>query len=85
MTGEELRTARAALGVLWGLGRSLKAAELGRVLRLGGRDPGESIRDYESGKTAIGGPISAAIEMMLDGARPRGGLEALRPPAEAKA
>ena len=83
MTGDELRTARETLGELWGLGRPLKMSEMGRALRLGGRDPGESIKDYESGKTSISGPVSVAIEMMLDGAMPRGGLEALRPSAEA--
>lgn len=79
MTGDELRAARGALGELWGLGRPLRMAEMGRALRLGGRDPGESIKAYEDGKTSISGPITVAVEMMLDGARPRGGLEALRP------
>lgn len=82
MNGTELRAARETLGRLWGLGRPLKMSELGRALRLGGRDPGESIRDYERGKTSIGGPISVAVEMMLDGAMPRGGLEALRPSSD---
>ena len=81
MNGDELRQARATLGELWGLGRALKMSEMGRALRLGGRDPGESIRDYERGKTSIGGPISVAVEMMLDGAMPRGGLEAIKPPS----
>lgn len=69
MTAAELTAARRALGELWGLGRPLHASELGRALRLGGRDPGESIRDYERGKTAISGPISVAVELMLQGAR----------------
>lgn len=70
MTPESLYNARRALGELWGLGRPLKASELGRALRLGGRDPGESIRDYERGKTRISGPMSVAVEMMLAGAKP---------------
>lgn len=74
MTPDELRDARAALGALWGLGRPLHASELGRVLRLGGKEPGESIRDYERGKTRISGPMSVAVEMMLRGALPPDGL-----------
>ena len=70
MSPEELHAARRALGELWGLGRPLHASELGRALRLGGRDPGESIRDYERGKTRITGPVSVAVEMMLAGAKP---------------
>lgn len=70
MTGEELRDARATLGEAWGLGRPLRMSELGRLLGLGGRDPGESIRDYERGATRISGPIALALELMLAGARP---------------
>ena len=70
MTPESLYNARRTLGAMWGLGRPLKASELGRALRLGGRDPGESIRDYERGKTRISGPMSVAVEMMLAGAKP---------------
>jgi hypothetical protein len=82
MTGSELHKAREILGQRWGLGRPLKMSELGRALRLAGRDPGESIRDYESGKTPISGPISVAVEGWLDGGMPRGGLAALKPRAE---
>jgi hypothetical protein len=74
MTGEQLHEARRTLGLLWGLGRPLHASELGRALRLGGRDPGESVRDYERGKTKISGPMSVAVEMMLAGALPPDGL-----------
>lgn len=70
MSPEELYAARRALGDMWGLGRPLHASEMGRALRLGGRDPGESIRDYERGKTRISGPMSVAVEMMLAGAKP---------------
>lgn len=70
MTGEEMIAARATLGRMWGIGRPLKAAELGRALRLAGRDPGQSIHDYERGKTKISGPVSVAVEMMLAGATP---------------
>lgn len=69
MTGDDLHAARRTLGELWGKGRPLHASEMGRALRLGGRDPGESIRDYERGKTAISGPIAVAVELMLTGAR----------------
>jgi hypothetical protein len=70
MTGSELYEARRALGELWGLGRALTPLELGRVLRLAGRDPGHSICDYERGRSRISGPLSVAIEMMLGGALP---------------
>ena len=72
MTPADLYAARATLGLMWGLGRPLKASEMGRVLRLGGRDPGESVRDYERGKTRISGPVSLAVELMLAGAVPPG-------------
>lgn len=74
MTGPELTAARRVLGEMWGFGRPLHASELGRALRLGGRDPGESIRDYERGKTTISGPISVAVEMFLRGSLPPDGI-----------
>jgi len=70
MTGEQMRDARGTLGELWGLGRPLKMAELGRVLGLQGRDPGAGIRDYERGTTRISGPVSLAMAALLDGWRP---------------
>ncbi len=74
MTGPELRDARATLGEMWGKGRPLHMSELGRALRLGGRDPGASIRDYERGTTGISGPLSVAVSMMLRGAIPPDGI-----------
>lgn len=74
MTPTELYDARETLGHLWGKGRPLHASELGAALRLGGRDKGASIRDYERGKTAISGPIAVAVEMMLGGALPPDGI-----------
>src|SRR5690606_12121539 len=47
MTGDDLRAARATLGEMWGLGRPLHMSELARALRLSGRDPGQTIRDWE--------------------------------------
>lgn len=78
MTPEELKDARAALGKLWGFGRPLNSTELGRALRLGDKDPGESVRDYERRKTKISGPMSVAIEMMLAGAAPPDPLDEIR-------
>jgi hypothetical protein len=75
MTGDELNAARGRLGDLWNLGRPVSMAEMGRALRLGGRDPGESIRDYERGTTRISGPMSVAVELMLSGVLPPDGLE----------
>lgn len=77
MTPAELRDARAELGRLWGLKRPLHMSEMGRALRLGGRDPGQSVRDYERGATPISGPISALVEVYLAGAQPVDGLAAV--------
>lgn len=78
MTGPELYAARSTLGHMWGLGRPLRMAEMGRALRLSGRDPGASIRDYERGTTRISGPMAVAVQMMLAGALPPDGLECLK-------
>jgi hypothetical protein len=74
MTGDQLREARGTLGQMWGLDRPVSMAEMGRALRLGGRDPGESIRDYERETTRISGPMSVAIQLMLAGAPPPDGI-----------
>ena len=70
MTGAELTAARVKLGTLWRLGRPLGAAELGRLLRLTTGDPRHTVLEWESGKRAVSGPVSVAIEMMLAGAKP---------------
>lgn len=72
MTPEQLYAARAKLGKKWGLGRPLHMAEMGRALRLQGRDPGASVRDWERGHTPISGPVSIAVEAMLAGFKPKG-------------
>lgn len=82
MNGDDVFRARGTLGRMWGLGRPLFAAELARLLRLGGRDPGASIRDYERGKTAVSGPVSVALEMMLAGAPPPDGVPAPGAPSD---
>ena len=80
MTGDEIHAARGALGRKWGLGRALGAAELGRALRLKGRDPGQQVLRWEAGKSEISGPVSAAIEGWLDGAMPRVPLDEMLTP-----
>ena len=77
MTGGDIRKARATLGDLWGLDRPLRAAELGRILRLQGRDPGATVLAWETG-TPVSGPVSVAIEAMLAGYRPSHFAEAIR-------
>lgn len=72
MTPEQLREARGTLGEMWGLNRPLHMSELGRALRLQGRDPGASVRDWERGHTQISGPVSIAVEAFLSGFRPKG-------------
>jgi hypothetical protein len=77
MTGEELRAARRTLGEIWGLGRPLHAAELGRLLGLRGRDPGQSILDWE--ERGPSGPAAVAVELMLaTGAKPSTFAAAMR-------
>ena len=77
MTGKDIREARAKLGAMRGLNRPLRASELGRLLRLKGRDPGESILDWERGKP-ITGPASVAIEALLAGYWPAHADEAVK-------
>ena len=74
MTPDQLRNARRVLGEMWGLGRPLKASELGRALRLAGRAPGRSVLDWEAGKSPISGPVSVAVQMMLNGCLPPDGV-----------
>jgi hypothetical protein len=57
MTGAELTTARERLG--------LTAAALGRALELEGRDPGQTVRRYETEARAIPGPVRVAVRLML--------------------
>jgi hypothetical protein len=73
MTGAELSRARLVLGERWGLGRPLHMVELAKVLRLGGRDPGANVREYEAGRTGISGPMSVAVELLLAGGEPPDG------------
>lgn len=72
MSPEQFRDARGALGHMWGLGRPLTLTEFGRVLRLGGVRPDQSVRDYERGKTQVSGPLSLLVELLLAGAKPLG-------------
>lgn len=78
MTGDEFRDARATLGKMWGFGRPLHMSEIARALRLSGRDPGRSVRDWESGATPISGPVSVAVEMWLAGAMPPDALDLIK-------
>ena len=77
MTPQRLYDSRATLGRLWGLNRPLHASELGRALRLSGRDPGSRVRDLERGHDPISGPVSVAVEMMLAGGDPPDPISAI--------
>lgn len=68
MTGEQLACARRTLSAQWGI--SLSAADFGRLLGFVGRDPGLTVLDYEKGKRPVSGPVTLAVQLMLDGARP---------------
>lgn len=74
MTARQIRDARGKLGTLWGKGRPLYASELARSLRLGGRDPGATVLDWERGKTTVSGPVSALVTLYLAGVMPPDGI-----------
>ena len=74
----DLRAARGKLGTMWGLSRPLHMSEMGRLLRLKGNDPGQSVRDWERRPETMTGPASVAIELMLAGGRPEHWENALR-------
>lgn len=79
MKGSDVHGARRTLGRLWGFGRDLMPAELGRAIRLAPTRSGQQVRRWEArGDEAIPGPAAAAIEMMLAGALPPDGLEVVR-------
>jgi hypothetical protein len=69
MTGAELRKARGTLGQRWGLERPVSMEEMGRILRLTGKDVGASVRDMEA-RESVSGPVSVVIDMLLAGAVP---------------
>ena len=70
MTPGQVTAARKQLGHQWGLGRQLRYAEFGRALRLQGRDPGQSVALWETGKSPVTGPVSLLIEAFLAGFKP---------------
>lgn len=76
MTRKQLIAAREKLGKLAGLDRKLHASELGRALRLKGDRPGDTVIEWERRGT-ITGPASVAIELMLAGAPPPDGWDAV--------
>lgn len=78
LTADELRDLRIILGERWGLGRPLQFKELGMVLRLRGRDVGRSPALWEAGSHLPNGPTMLALELLLDGGKPRGVEELLR-------
>lgn len=77
VTGRELAQARRQLGNRWGLGRDLTLGELGAVLRLKSSNAWGTVESWEAGKREPSGPVTVAIELMLDGADPRHLQEAL--------
>lgn len=77
MTGADIRKARATLGRMWGLQRPLHLSELGKLLKLRGDEPGQSVRKWEQG-APVTGPVERAIEAWLAGHVPDGLADALR-------
>lgn len=71
MTGRDIRKARATLGKMWGLDRPLHLSELGKLLRLKGDEPGQSVRKWEQRpRDEVTGPVERAIEAWLAGHLP---------------
>ncbi len=73
MTGPELRKARYKLGAAWGLDRPLNMGEMARACGLASVT---ALRDYETGKSQIKGPLAMLVTVYLAGALPP---EAVRP------
>jgi len=71
MTADALTRARKRLG--------LSAAGLGRILQLEGRDPGQTVRRWETGESAVPGPVAVAMRFLL--AERAAYLAALKDPA----
>jgi hypothetical protein len=78
VTGDEVRNARHVIGLEMGLGRALELVELGRLLRLEGRDQGASVWEWERGHIPVKGPTSVAIEALVNGYRPTGWRNVIR-------
>ena len=71
MNPADLKAARENLGELWGYGRPLKMAELGRALGYAQtQEASQRIRRYEELGVRLPPPAKVAIEMMLAGAKP---------------
>jgi DNA-binding transcriptional regulator YiaG len=66
MRAHEVLAARQELG--------MTQAALGRALELGGADDralSRTVRNWESGRVVIPGPVGVAIRLMLEKARPK--------------
>jgi hypothetical protein len=74
MTPANIIEARKRLG--------MTAAALGRALELEGRDPGLTVRRWETGANQIPGPARVAIRLMLEARARQSAQEAI---AEAQA
>lgn len=77
--GADLKGRMAEIGGLWGLGRPLRASELGRALRTCPTEPGKPVRNWLQGEAVMPGPASVAVEMFCLGVLPPDGLEIIRP------
>lgn len=81
MTAEEVSAARVRLGEMWAEdGRPLSAAELARALGLSPKHGSDHVRNMESGKSAVSGPIAYLLRLYLRGEQPPDGVEVLLPP-----
>ncbi len=70
LNSREVNAARDTLGRLWGMGRALSCAELGRCLELA--NPKDSGRAMCQRDGSVSGPVSVAVCAMLAGYIPDG-------------
>lgn len=86
MNAEDVTVARVKLGEMWTEdGRMLSASELARALGLSPRHGSDHVRNMESGKSAVSGPIAYLLTLYLRGERPPEGVEVLLPQVDRQA
>lgn len=75
MTGEEVRQARTKLGEMWHIGRDLSPIEFARSLGLSPTNGNDHVKNMESGKSKVSGPLAILIRLYLSGIVPPDDVE----------
>jgi hypothetical protein len=68
VNGSDLRAVRDSLGALWGLGRPLRKAELGRACGYTGRNAWQAVARWESTDAELNPTVARLLGVMLSGA-----------------